>query len=92
MSDEEELPEIPAEANARIRAAFKRYRKALRQAEDRMRAAEKQQKFLAGQLVAFKEAESNTYSRLLKALDLLGQYRMLFKAKNQAEAVTDDQE
>lgn len=92
MSDEEQLPDIPEEANERIRAAFRIYRKAVRKAEARMRTAEKQQKFLAGKLVALKEAESNTYLRLLNALDLLGQYRMMFKAQRQPNAVPDDQD
>jgi len=84
VTPQSELPQVPQEASRGVVGAIKTYRKAMQIAESRARAAEKQQKFLAGQLAQSKENEAKTYGRLIEALQLLGEYRLMFRTQSEA--------
>lgn len=79
----EELPKIPDEAAARVRAALKAYRKAAELSEAKERAAVKLQHIYAGKMKEAQEAEARTYARLVDALQLLGEYRVILRKYEQ---------
>jgi len=86
VNSQSDLPDVPEDTSGKMKSAFKTYRRAMQIAERRAITAEKQQKFLAGKLAESKENEARTYSRLSAALDLLGQYRLMFRTQSEASS------